>query len=359
MTDFNSKGESRVPESLLSQIWKGQWLKQGPFPASDGRVVRVKWAGRENKDSGPDFLNAAIILDDEIVTGDIELHVRSSDWRSHGHHLDPHFNNVILQVVFWDDSKKPAQLENGDHIPTLPLREFLNGSMDDLAVKAESHQIPSLPCRNIGKVLGEKRIGEILDEYGIERFYLKSASFEIDLIIEEPEQVLYQRMMGALGYTKNKKAFEELARRLPYRVIENIIQEQELVNRTLMLQALLLGSAGLLPSQCDGKSKLSRSVEVGNLERAWDSLNVSDSMSYADWHFFRMHPKNFPTSRLFAAGYLLDRYLEEGLLKQVLELVREANPGKGATMIERGFVVPDCASSAKVGQMGPIIKGHI
>ncbi|NQT71525.1 MAG: DUF2851 family protein [Chloroflexi bacterium] len=105
MTDFNLK---RVPESLLSHIWKGQWLKQGPFPASDGRVVRVKWAGRENKDSGPDFLNATIVLDDEVVTGDIELHVKSSDWRSHGHHLDPHFNNVILQVVFWDDSKKPA-----------------------------------------------------------------------------------------------------------------------------------------------------------------------------------------------------------------------------------------------------------
>ncbi|NQT71524.1 MAG: DUF2851 family protein [Chloroflexi bacterium] len=236
-------------------------------------------------------------------------------------------------------------------MPTLPLRDYLNGSMDDLAVRAESHQIPSLLCQRIGERLGEERLGEILDEYGIERFYLKSASFEIDLIIEEPEQVIYQRLMGALGYTKNKKAFEELAQRLPYRVIESIIREQEPVNRTLMLQALLLGSAGLLPSQCDGKSKLSRSVEISNLERTWDLLSASNSMSYADWHFFRMHPKNFPTSRLLAAGYLLDSYLEEGLLKQLLNLVREANPGKYATKIERGFIVPDLLGQGRAREI--------
>ncbi|MFC2027780.1 DUF2851 family protein, partial [Chloroflexota bacterium] len=222
---------------------------------------------------------------------------------------------------------------------------------DDLAVKAESHQIPSLPCRNAGVRLGEENLSSIFYKHGTERFYLKSASFETDLIIEEPEQVLYQRVMGALGYTKNKKAFEELARRLPFGVIESIVQEQEPVDRTLMLQALLLGSAGLLPSQCDGKSKLSHFNIIGNLDRTWDSLNIDDSMSYADWHFFRMHPKNFPTSRLLAAGYLLDRYLEEGLLKQVLSLVRELNPGKGATKIEHSFIVPDLLGQARAREI--------
>ena len=212
--------KQRVPESLLTQIWKGQWLQNGPFPASDSRMVRVRSTGIENKDSGPDFLGATVILDDEIVIGDVELHVKSSDWRSHGHHLDPHFNSVVLQVVLWDDAKSPAQLQNGDIIPTLPLNDYLNGSMDDLTIRAEVSQSPMSPCRNAGELLGNSRLGELFDKYGSERFYIKSAYYEVELILKEPEEVLYEGIMGALGYTKNKKAFQELARLLPFGILK-------------------------------------------------------------------------------------------------------------------------------------------
>ncbi len=201
----------KVPESLLAQIWKGQWIQKGPLPASDGRMVQVRSQGIENKDSGPDFLSATILLDDEIIIGDIELHVKSSDWRSHGHQHDPHFNSTVLQVVLWDDSKSPAQLHNGQVIPTLSLHPFLNGSMDEMSVRAEEQQAPSLPCRGIGDKLGTAELGDILNQYGMERFYVKSAYFEVELILEEPAQVLYRGIMGSLGYTKNKASFQELA----------------------------------------------------------------------------------------------------------------------------------------------------
>jgi hypothetical protein len=338
MTGINPESKSEVPESLLARIWKGQWVQKGALPTSDGRMVRVRSPGIENKDSGPDFIGAIVILDDEILQGDVELHVKSSDWIAHGHHFDRHFNGVVLHVVLWDDAQKPAQLENGGSAPTLPLHGFLNGPMDDLALRAMTLVSP---CRGVGRQYGEARIGKIMDWCGEERFYLKSAFFEVGLILDEPAEVLYQGVMGALGYTRNKKPFQGLARRLPLRVLESIAREQESGGRILVLQALLLGGAGLLPSQCGEKSRFWGLEPPSELKEIWRSLNIENAMSYADWHFFRMHPRNFPTRRLLAAGHLFDRYLEQGLLQGVSGLVAEANPGRGATAIESGFMIPD------------------
>ena len=341
----------KVPESLLAHIWKGQWIQKGPLPSSDGRMIQVRYQGIENKDSGPDFLGATILLDDEILTGDIELHVKSSDWRSHGHQHDPHFNSTILQVVLWDDARSSARLQNGNSIPTLSLHGYLNGSMDEMSIRAEEQQAPSLPCRGIGERLSSTSLREILDRYGTERFYVKSAYFEVELILEEPVQVLYQGIMGALGYTKNKKAFQELARRLPFRVVESITSEQQSRDRILTLKALLLGAAGLLPSQCEGKAKSENFKEISQLENIWQSLKVENNMNYADWHFFRMHPRNFPTSRLMATAHLLDRYFDDGLLGGVLNLINEAIPGKRAISIEKGFIIPDLLGQGRAREI--------
>ena len=341
MTSANPAEKPRVPETLLTRIWRGQWVQKGPLPASDGRMVRVRSTGIENRDSGPDFLGAKIVLDDELLIGDIELHVKSSDWHSHGHHIDPHFNKVILQVVLWDNASKPARLQNGNLIPTLSLYEHLNGSMDELSVRAETQTTSMLPCRDAGNRLNKNVLSTILTQSGDERFSLKSASFEVSMIIEEPAQVLYQGFMGALGYVKNKKAFQELARHMPLQVLESIAREQEPDARRLTLQALLLGAAGLLPFQYEQKSGNTQMGQPAELEASWRSLNAEPAMRHADWHFFRMHPRNFPTYRLLGAGWIIDRYLDDGLLNGTLKLVESAVAGKRVTSIERGFMIPD------------------
>ncbi len=343
--------KAKVPESLLAHIWKGQWIQRGPLPASDGRMIQVRHQGIENKDSGPDFLGATILFDDEIVTGDIELHVKSSDWRSHGHQRDPHFNSTILQVVLWDDSRSPAQLQNGNCIPTLSLHDYLNGSMDEMSIRAEAQQAPSLPCRGIGDRMNEASLKEILDKHGAERFYVKAAYFEVELILEEPAQVLYRGIMGALGYTRNKKAFQELASRLPLRVVESIAGEQKSGDRILTLQTLFLGAAGLLPSQCGGKVKSGNFSENEQFENIWRNLQVGNTMVYDDWHFFRIHPKNFPTSRLIAAAHLFDRYIDIGLMEGITELVSKVNPGKSSRAIERGFIVSDLLGESRAREI--------
>lgn len=317
----------------------------------DSREVRVRSPGRENTDSGPDFLDATIILDDEILTGDIELHLRSSDWRAHGHHLDPHFNGVILQVVLWHDSHTPARLENGRTVPTVPLHEHLNGSLDDLTLRAEKDELPPRPCRKAQQHFGAEGLGRILEWNGVERFYLKAASFEMEMITEEPSEVLYRGLMGALGYAKNKGAFRELARRLPLSVLEAFAIERRPPDRKHLLQALVLGGAGLLPSQCGGKSYLPVSALTAELEAAWHSLGSPSLMNRADWHFFRMHPRNFPTHRLLGAAEVIERHVEKGLLAATIAAVKEASSERHPTAIERVFMVRGWVGRGRAREM--------
>jgi hypothetical protein len=155
--------------------------------------------------------------------------------------------------------------------------------------------------------------------------------------------------MGAMGYAKNKEPFQELARRLPLRVLESIAQEQGSENRRVTLQAMLLGAAGLLPSQCGVKFEGWESL--AKLEEIWHFLDIESAMSYTDWRFFRMHPKNFPPRRLLAAGCLLDRYLEGGLLSEVLVLVTKAKPGVGSTALEDGFRVSNLIGQGRAREI--------
>ncbi len=339
MTGNIPDNRERIPESLLSLIWKGQWIQKGPLPASDGRLVRIRTPGTRNRDQGPDFLNASILIEDEILTGDIELHVKSSDWRSHGHHLDPHYNSVILQVTLWNDAAMPALLENGYTAPTLCLYDFLEGSVDELSIKAEEEAAPRLPCVNAAYSLNKEYLDSLLDAFGLERFYIKAARFELEMITEEPSQVVYEGIMETLGYTKNKEPFKALASHLRLGVLESMALERATDDRLVFLQAILLGCAGLLPSQSAVTHLSGLSVEVEKLEEIWASLNLESPMSYGDWHFFRMHPGNFPTNRLIAATNLLDRYIDEGLLSGISRLVDECDTDKGVNGIENGLII--------------------
>ncbi len=346
-----TSSRTRIRESLLARVWEGQWLRRGPLSTDDGREVRVRSPGHENTDSGPDFLDAVIILDDEIITGDIELHLRSSDWRSHAHHLDPHFNSVILQVVLWHDSTTPARLQNGRIVPTVPLHEHLDGSLDDLELRRGKSEMPLWPCHNVLGRFEAEQIGKILERNGAERFYVKAAAFEMELLTEDPPEVLYRGLMGALGYVKNKGAFRELARRLPLSVLEGFARECRPEDRKRILQGLLLGGAGLLPSQCEGKSFIADSEFTAEMEAVWRSLGNRSSMSRADWHFFRMHPRNFPTNRLLGAAELIERHLEKGLLSAAVSAVNAAAAGERTGLLEDAFMVRGLVGRGRAREM--------
>jgi len=130
--------------------------------------------------------------------------------------------------------------------------------------------------------------------------------------------------MGALGYTKNKEQFEELACCLPLAVLEGCCRGKPPQDQVASLRALLLGMAGLLPHD----------DEEG---RARCCLGDREPMSPPRWHLFRVRPENHPARRLTGAAYLLARFMDEGLLEGVLRLVEESRSDIGR--LEAGFMV--------------------
>ena len=311
------------PEKQVSLIWQQVIGKE--LTSIDGERLEVIYPGRTNGGSGPDFRDTVIVNESYLMKGDVEVHVKSSDWYSHGHHGDAEYNSVVLHVVMWHDCNSATLLESGKSVPVLCLSQ---------ALQHQAYMMPyqQLPCFQILDDIDKQTLGKLLNAAGEERFKQKAMYFQAELKQEEAGQVLFQGMMRALGYANNTKPFEELARRVPLDSIES--------REGLSLkQALLLGTAGLLPSQ-RWQGKFVKRKEVQELEQIWQSEGKKvKTMRESAWNLSHIYPNNSPVRRIVAESYLLERYCKGKLIAGIVHLVEEAPLPKGHRVLENGLTV--------------------
>jgi len=312
--------KGNLPESRVVKIWQECLPGRKDLFTEDKKSIEVVYPGRPNDDRGADFRDAVIAAGRRLVKGDIEVHVRSSSWRGHQHHQDPLYNGVILHVVYRHDTAAAVTLQNGREVPTLALEKYI-------ADTGPVSRRP-LPCHETIDHRNQAFIGDILDTAGDNRFAIKIAEFQAALSRVGAEQALYQGIMAALGYVKNKIPMIELARRLPLlKLLAAAPAEIGHDECLVRYQALLLGTAGLLPSQsrCHGRDDKSEAW-VERLEDNWAACVQTDTMSPNDWHTFKVRPGNLPRRRLAAMSYLLCRCRENGLLPVLIGEVENAPP---------------------------------
>jgi hypothetical protein len=304
------------------------------FTEEDG-PVRIVYPGRPNDDRGADLRDAVIDTGRGLVTGDIEVHVRSSGWRAHDHHEDPVYNRVVLHVVFWNDAPRAVFLQNGRRVPTLALHRFAAPPPRRSRQRGKAGGWAA-PCRGAARRLGAGRIGEVLDRAGDRRFLAAAAGFGAAASRVEAGQALYRGVLRALGFARNKHPMAKLAGRLPLSKLEAALPAH-LTNGEWLAgcQALLMGTAGLLPSQ-RRSGPTSRWAE--KLEEMWRAGGGTAAMPADEWQSFKTRPGNLPVRRLAAMGYLLLRYRHEGLLAGLLEYL-DRLPGEGPPGLESGLVV--------------------
>jgi hypothetical protein len=323
---MSTRKRIRISEYQLSLIW--QQLLGMELTTEEGDQLKMMYPGRLNNDNGPDFRDAVIVNNSDLVKGDVEIHIKSSDWHNHGHHCDPEYNSVILHVVAQHDANSATLTKSGKSVPVARLpRELWH----------QTYLIPyyQLPCFQIAKHKDKQTLWKLLDIAGEQRFRRKSTIFQDSLQRGNGGQVLLQGMMRALGYSKNSKPFEELARRVPLNFIESMKPRGDLS----LKQAWLLGMAGLLPCQREG-GEFSLGSGVRELEQIWRVVGKeAESMTENDWHLSHVYPNNSPVRRIVAQSYLLQRYCGGGLLKEVLQLVRKAPMIAGYRLLEDGLIV--------------------
>src|SRR5688572_15856180 len=110
-------------EELLQFIWQNRLIKPGPYSTTLGQKLQILKTGELNKDSGPDFFNSQIRINDLLLAGNIEVHIKTSDWLRHQHQDDRSYDHIILHVVYEHDTDLQQNLNN--NVEILELKDLV------------------------------------------------------------------------------------------------------------------------------------------------------------------------------------------------------------------------------------------
>jgi hypothetical protein len=295
--------ENGLPsERPLQAIWQHQRLKRGELKTADGKAVRVFHPGFASLEGGPDFRAAVLqIGDDAPRSGDVEIDLRSNNWRAHGHYKNKNFQNVILHVV-WNEAK----FASNENLPAvLSLEKFLDAPLAELSLSLQNESLRSLPENLRGKCcaplreLGETQLAELLRQTALVRFENKAAQFRVHAKNVGWEQTLWENLFRALGYKHNVWPMQNLA--------ETQSRWSRGANSAFELQVRLLGVSGLLPAELTHAQKSSDTY----LRRVWDfwwrerDRFENYILPRSVWKFHGLRPANHPQRRLALASHWL------------------------------------------------------
>ncbi len=294
----------KIDEAFVQKLWNEQRFFDTNMQAIDRRTIRVLKPGIWNHNEGPDFMHAEIEIDGKLQIGDVEIHVQSSEWYDHKHHLNSRYNRVILHAVYFDDDiNLRTRLQNGKRIPTLEFLKWVNADIGDLYNNTQEAASEDGICRVTGKPLNMEVLKGVFESLGRERFLEKVESMRLLRTRLEFEQLLYEGIMEALGYARNNKAMRELAQHVPFTDLDE--------KSELEIQATLFGVAGLLPSQREKPLpiEVTSDPSIVALEKSWyasEYAELPQRMTDARWSF-TSRPVNHPVRRIAAVGQLIHR----------------------------------------------------
>ncbi|NQZ77846.1 MAG: DUF2851 family protein [Ekhidna sp.] len=282
-----------MDEQFLHYIWKYQKFDQTDLSLTDRRVLTVFNIGIHNHDSGPDFEEARIKIEDIQWAGHVEIHINSSDWNKHKHQKDPAYQNVVLHVVWNHDTE--ILIEN-TAIPTLELKEIVDLSVlkKYKSFKKESKQIP---CANSVAQVQSMTITSMLNRTLVERLEQKGAQV-LQMLIESGndwEETTYRLFLLNFGFSVNKEAFQRLGQTLPFREIKKLLQNLQ------QTEAVLFGQSGFLREGSEGYQKALQKEHQYLAKKH----SLKNPISIQEWKFGKMRPTNFPTVRLAQLAAIL------------------------------------------------------
>lgn len=273
----------------MQYVWQHRlWPADRPLTTTDGRPVRIIHPGRLNTDAGPDFFNARILIDGRQWAGDVEIHVRASDWYRHSHHTDPAYSSVILHVVDLDDSA--VTRPDGATIDQmrLPCSPDFRARYDTL-VAAAAH---TLPCAGRIPSIEPLHLTAWTQALAYERLYERADRIAAMLarLSSDWESVSYVTLARALGFGINGDCFERLALATPLSILGHH------ADNLLTVEALLFGQSALLDAA--GQSPEPYVTSLRSEYRFMAHKFGLRPMSAPAWKMARMRPAGFPHRRI-------------------------------------------------------------
>lgn len=293
-------------EDFLQYIWKFQLFNKVNLFTTSGIPIDILNPGKQNEHAGPDFFNAKIRIGDTVWAGNVEVHLKASDWIKHHHQTNKSYDNVILHVVFNNDS--PVKRNNGEVIPTLELK--------DIVIIALFNQYQQLlnnkawvACESFIKNIDDFIIKAWLNRLLIERMERKAG--EITRFLEKNnnniEQTFYEFLAQWFGSKYNAEPFFLMAQSLP----QNILARHK--NNVNQIEALIFGQAGFLNEDFKDDYPRELAIEYKFLKNKYSLVPNEKHL----WKFLRLRPANFPTIRLAQFAQLI--YKSTHLFSKIIE----------------------------------------
>ncbi len=368
----------KVHEKFLCEIWKEKKIVKS-LSTADSQSIEIIDPGFQNKElAGPDFLSARIRIGNITYLGDVEIDSLHSDWRTHGHYIDNKYNKVILHVVLSNEKNKNYVLtKEGRKVQSICLVDFLDKNIQDSlrdAISSErNNRTFNMPCAESNSLVAEKEKLNFLFNLGTARFKNKTKSifdrlkemvYLKEMNIREPivrydfgddffnkkfspsdfddkviwQQLVYEMIFEALGYSKNKDIMLKLAKAVNIEFLKNYSNQE---NFDKVIASSLFNVSGLIPTEFSFSDEAT-SEYVRELVETWDKVKDKyDGPTFypESWHFFKLRPQNFPTLRIAGGSRLVQRIIEDELIKKFIDLTHSENTANKVTNYIRNIII--------------------
>jgi hypothetical protein len=277
-----------VPEAFLHFIWRFKLFETRALCSSSGERIQMLHEGSLNLYAGPDFFNAKVKIGNQLWAGNIEMHVKSSDWYTHGHEKDPNYDSVILHVVWEYDV--PVFRKNNEEISTLIVQNFV--------LPETWRNFKELFRKKQRWILCEKDISSVSYFHmraWFTRLYterLEKKSKEIGLLLSATkndwEAVLFVLLAKNFGTVLNGGAFFNLAQSFDFSVLRKLQKKER------GIETLLMGQAGFFERNMEDAYFEACQKEYQYVQQKF----CLQPLFNKQFQFFRTRPANFPTIRI-------------------------------------------------------------
>lgn len=287
-----------MQEAFLHYIWQFKKFDTAQLQTTGGESITLRNNGLSNLNGGPDFFNAQLEIDQQLWVGNVEIHVKSSDWYVHNHEVDTAYDNVILHVVYEHDTD--IFRKDNSIIPTLELKSFIHKNVFQNYQKLLMTPHKWINCESDFADTDDFLMHNWLERLYIERLERKSDAIEtmLETTKHDWEAVLFMLLAKNFGLKVNGDAFFSMAKSFDFSII------RKLHTQPLLLEALFFGQVGVLNRDLENGYYLSLFREYQFLKQ---KFNLSDS-NVVPLQFFRLRPPNFPTIRLSQLAMLYHKH---------------------------------------------------
>ena len=279
-----------MTEKLLQFIWQFGYFNSARLTTTAGEQLSIITPGLLNRNQGPDFSAAKIKIENTILAGTIEIHIKTSEWKKHRHQNDENYKNVILHVVFDHD-------ETVNNIPVLELSSRIPGLLLDRYTSFMNNR-SFIPCSNNINDIKDIVWASWKERLLAERLTRKSIN--VLLLLEQLnfhwEETFWWVVARNFGGKINGDAFEAIARLIPV----NILAKHK--TSIHQIEALLFGQANLMDEEFSEEYPQLLRREYLFLKKKYNLQPSSVPVL-----FLRMRPGNFPTVRLAQLAMLIHK----------------------------------------------------